>query len=1027
MGPNPPSSSGPPPHRGPSYPVASIGRPSVDLALVVLEHARRVHWAPSQRELAQELLCSQPTASRLLGRLTRERWATGVPSWSVGKPGGERRYFLTPAGVEKARFSWDRLKRHRVGSGEWTAEDLMDLNPDVRVVDGVLIAALGIPVSVTDPSRALARLAELRGGVVSQGPPGPTPPVLRLRSAAAEDVQMVGRSNERAAIVRALRPAEEGSRNLRALFLSGPLGVGKTRLIRFAHEVGERRGFRVVAGRVFRHPSFPFSPFEEIFRDREETSAMHSPAGTEPTSFAERVLGYRAQFERWGRSAPYLISLDDLHWITPSAVEALRFLLRNLPPTRFPLVIVGAARDDEVMPEREIAREVQAAFEEWGRAGGETALLRVRPLADPEARRLANLAVSSRAGGDRTTPFLDAVLRRARGNPLFILESLRALGEPEEARTETAGESVGAPHAPGRIPVPENLARLVWTRVERLPGGLRALLETASLMGEQFDERPLAYAVRADGRARYRQVRDGLRELTDRQGLLRRVGPGRYAFRHAILQETLYLYGGDQHLRARRLADWWARFRAGEVATVARLYYDARDSSRALPWIQQAIDRALTRQAWEATLEYLEWLRELFSGTEQDRHHRFPVELAAAERLWVAGAATLWPSRAGWTAQRLLIRLLAEPRLPPPVRWQAEVLLANTLAETEPKGARGRLSSLERELSLTRRDLPKRRAAREIAGRCYASGAYVAQRQLRWRTSLRLADLAQRWLGPDDHLWRLWAMFAGGMALLHAGRNAEVLACCARGRKMAQAQGAESFRALFLNLQGRAHLVRGEISTAARCFDLGKVVSRNVGNVPLTATLLGNRAFADLQRGRPAPVRRAQDELGTLCHQFDLPVHLAWRGYREGQLAWAHGRTVEACDLFRDAEKGFRNLGLNAYVLPQTYLLTWDGVSRHDVENLRKLGRLAPRMTQVFAEERLPMELFRAEVLHSAGRRTEALRELREGLTRVRSQGRGGDERWFENALTVAGSSPSRPGGVTFTRLGVRGPGAPCR
>ncbi len=96
-----------------------------------------------------------------------------------------------------------------------------------------------------------------------------TPPPLPLRAesiflpAPSERSAFVGRSHERALLLQWLELARNGAG--RIVIVSGPPGIGKTRLSREVSEEARRLGFIPLAGNCYdREDSVPFEPFVEL-------------------------------------------------------------------------------------------------------------------------------------------------------------------------------------------------------------------------------------------------------------------------------------------------------------------------------------------------------------------------------------------------------------------------------------------------------------------------------------------------------------------------------------------------------------------------------------------------------------------------------------------------------------------------------------------------------------------------------------------------------------------------------------------
>jgi tetratricopeptide (TPR) repeat protein len=95
-----------------------------------------------------------------------------------------------------------------------------------------------------------------------------------------DEAPFVGRETELARLRGGLQRAKEGTGSF--WLVSGPVGMGKTRLVQqLASECG-RMGFKVLSGYAMKEVSTPFFPFELMFRSLHETSPAESSSLTGP-------------------------------------------------------------------------------------------------------------------------------------------------------------------------------------------------------------------------------------------------------------------------------------------------------------------------------------------------------------------------------------------------------------------------------------------------------------------------------------------------------------------------------------------------------------------------------------------------------------------------------------------------------------------------------------------------------------------------------------------------------------------------
>jgi tetratricopeptide (TPR) repeat protein/tRNA A-37 threonylcarbamoyl transferase component Bud32 len=216
--------------------------------------------------------------------------------------------------------------------------------------------------------------------------------------------------------------------------------------------------------------------------------------------------------------------------------------------------------------------------------------------------------------GERDDPeAVNAVARRAGGNPLFIEELAVAVRES------------GAEH------IPNSAREVILARVDRLPAEAKSALQHAAVAGTTFRTRLLEELLGA-------RVHRELETLCE-EGLLRRADraslqaqEGELTFTHDLIQEVVYeaLSARARRETHARLGHLLAsRYRAGREeppAAIARHFGEGGEpSSAATYWLRAghvalaAYDAAAARAAFERTLELDQASPEVDAGVRRNR------------------------------------------------------------------------------------------------------------------------------------------------------------------------------------------------------------------------------------------------------------------------------------------------------------------------------------------------------------------------------------------------------------------------
>ncbi|MCK5481662.1 MAG: AAA family ATPase, partial [Gammaproteobacteria bacterium] len=216
------------------------------------------------------------------------------------------------------------------------------------------------------------------------------------------------------------------------------------------------------------------------------------------------------------RQVPLIIMVDDLHWIDPSSDTFLARLVDAVKDSRTLLLLIFRPEYYRDWMNRSIYRNLPLAALD---SAGARELLDNLLGHDPSIQDLATKLVS-----------------RALGNPFFIEELIRSLVE--------AGNLAGQ-HSAYRLvkPVKTNtLPRTVQTvlaaRIDRLGEAAKQVLQTASVIGQEFAEIILRQTMNLFGN----ELDDSLYKLNEVEFFYQKAFYPEpvYAFRHPIVREVAY-------------------------------------------------------------------------------------------------------------------------------------------------------------------------------------------------------------------------------------------------------------------------------------------------------------------------------------------------------------------------------------------------------------------------------------------------------------------------------------------------------
>ncbi|MDT5045379.1 MAG: hypothetical protein QOG75_1232, partial [Mycobacterium sp.] len=360
---------------------------------------------------------------------------------------------------------------------------------------------------------------------------------------------LIGRERELAILSQQFAEARAG--HCSVVLLSGPPGVGKSRLLEEFPPAQLASGVTVLRGGTSRAEGMPpYLPLLEAIGEHiaatpieQLRSEVGSRAPILATLWPELTLRLGAPQRRYTLSADQerfrlfealagflaaiaaggalVLLLDDLHWVDRATCDVLVYVLTRLRSGN--LLVLGAYRDGEAADNPALV----SALAELNHLRL-LVTLEVAPLGEDES----GILVASLLQADVATEVVSQHHERSEGNPFFLEELARAVAD--EKLLEFWAGRWHLPRNPRPI-LPTRAAEAIEDRLRRLDPAVLETLRVASVVGQESSPAVLAQITGTD----IDTVEERLRRAQQAR-IVRPDADGGFVFTHDLLRETLY-------------------------------------------------------------------------------------------------------------------------------------------------------------------------------------------------------------------------------------------------------------------------------------------------------------------------------------------------------------------------------------------------------------------------------------------------------------------------------------------------------
>ena len=315
---------------------------------------------------------------------------------------------------------------------------------------------------------------------------------------------------------------------------------------------------------------------------------------------------------------PLILFMEDTHWLDEESGVFISYFVRSLlaeSDKQYPIAIIATQR-----PEGDSVKmmdEVSMAGIRLGKLSTASLnLLAEDILEKPIARSLTKL--------------LD---ERADGNPFFAEQILRYLSEQGALILDANGKYFATDEA--QTSLPTDVRAVLVARLDRLTQRVRETVQTASVLGREFEVRVLAEMLKDDGN--FEQHVD----QAEKASIWAPLTEIEYIFKHALLRDAAYsmqLVVRQHELHGLAVSAMETIYRDDPEPHYGELAYHAEKADlkeKALQYLTLAGDLSIRAFQNHQAIDY--FTRALPLIAENDSHTKFDVLLKRVECNFQAG------------------------------------------------------------------------------------------------------------------------------------------------------------------------------------------------------------------------------------------------------------------------------------------------------------------------------------------------------------------------------------------------------
>ncbi len=476
--------------------------------------------------------------------------------------------------------------------------------------------------------------------------------------------EMFGRSADLEELEKALRPVRQG-KFAGAICVFGEAGMGKSRLTETLRDMLQTiygSTFNWIVCRSDEIAQGPFSPIKYFLRryfdqseaasDADRKAAFNARLDTlidkidndglkfeidrtrsilgalvelywddslyerlEPKlKFENTLSSLKSLFLAQSMIMPLIIEMEDAHWLDSDSIQCLRFLTRNIIDYPIAVLIVSRNTEDASMFDPEIP----------------VRMFHLQRFDLACTKAFAEDFLGSKANES----LVDMLTQKTGGNPLFIEQMTRYLIEKD--MLVNTGEGL-APKE-DNMSIPDDVRAMIIARLDHLPQQGKQLVQTASVLGREFDRQILLSMWRRRNAGADFEI-----DMDKLDQIWKPLEGTRYIFQHDLVRDSAYHMQLSTELKklhaiaAEEIEAFYSDNLLPHYGNIAYQYGMADIRHKAVEYYEKAGDLAKANYQNEQAITYYDNMLHRLDGDEMGR--RFDVLLKKGGILELIG---LW-------------------------------------------------------------------------------------------------------------------------------------------------------------------------------------------------------------------------------------------------------------------------------------------------------------------------------------------------------------------------------------------------